>query len=318
MRDLCIDKELIRDFEQALNPFQPEAHPIKNKIIGYGEMTTIIEIGDSDLAYKRMPMFKSAREASEYTDLHNAYTKHLEQDIGVNVLSTKTEVLSNSVKVPTVYIAQEKLSKHSIVNKALHTLNTRSALLVLNAIFGEIKKVYQYNRDNEDGLEFAIDGQASNWALTPYKGEVEVPYDFKLFYLDTSTPLIRKNGIEQLDTELFLRSAPSFLVWVIRLFFVKDVVNRYYDMRKVYIDLLANLYKEKKADLIPEALSRANAHLLEFMPNAKLIDESEVKAYYKEDAFIWRFYLAARKVDRFLHRLIGKTYPYILPKKIVR
>ncbi len=28
--------------------------------------------------------------------------------------------------------------------------------------------------------------------------------------------------------------------------------------------------------------------------------------------------IPARKVDRFLHRLIGKEYPYILPEKIVR
>jgi hypothetical protein len=39
---------------------------------------------------------------------------------------------------------------------------------------------------------------------------------------------------------------------------------------------------------------------------------------YKQDAQLWSVYLAARKVDRFLHRLIGKEYPYILPEKIVR
>jgi hypothetical protein len=43
-----------------------------------------------------------------------------------------------------------------------------------------------------------------------------------------------------------------------------------------------------------------------------------VWAYYREDARIWRLYLAFKKVDRFLHRLLGKDYPYILPDKIKR
>ena len=43
-----------------------------------------------------------------------------------------------------------------------------------------------------------------------------------------------------------------------------------------------------------------------------------MRAYYREDAWIWRLYLAFKKVDRALHRLLGKDYPYILPEKIAR
>ena len=50
----------------------------------------------------------------------------------------------------------------------------------------------------------------------------------------------------------------------------------------------------------------------------KPLTTQEVAAYYKQDAQLWSVYLAARKVDRFLRRLIGKEYPYILPEKIVR
>jgi hypothetical protein len=49
------------------------------------------------------------------------------------------------------------------------------------------------------------------------------------------------------------------------------------------------------------------------------ITEQEVRSYYREDAFIWRFYLSARKVDRFLRTgLLRQEYPYILPGKIQR
>ena len=39
----------------------------------------------------------------------------------------------------------------------------------------------------------------------------------------------------------------------------------------------------------------------------------------KEDAMIWRLYLALRKMDRFLHlRMLREPYVYILPGKIKR
>ena len=56
------------------------------------------------------------------------------------------------------------------------------------------------------------------------------------------------DGVEQLDPELFLRSAPSFLVWLLRLLFLKDVVDRYYDFHLVAVDLIANFYKEQMRD----------------------------------------------------------------------
>ena len=45
----------------------------------------------------------------------------------------------------------------------------------------------------------------------------------------------RIEGAEQLNAELFLRSAPSFLAWILRLLFLEDVVDRYYDpLRKLF------------------------------------------------------------------------------------
>jgi len=127
------------------------------------------------------------------------------------------------------------------------------------------------------------------------------------------------NGIEQLNPDLFLRSAPSFLVPIIRLLFLEDVMTRYYDLRKVIIDILANLYKEKRGDWVPDMVEVVNAWLnahpeLAIMP----LNTEEIRSYYREDAFIWRFYLAARKLDRKIHELLGKDYPYILPEKIER
>ncbi len=56
-----------------------------------------------------------------------------------------------------------------------------------------------------------------------------------------------------------------------------------------------------------------------FNPSIAPVTEKEVASYYREDAMIWRVYLAFRKLDRFLHlRILGKPYVYILPEKIKR
>jgi hypothetical protein len=101
---------------------------------------------------------------------------------------------------------------------------------------------------------------------------------------------------------------------------VKDVMNRYYDRRQVVIDVLANLYKEKRFEVIPALLVLANA-FLEGNTHQDLftpVDETEVAGYYKEDARIWTIYLAFRRLDRRIHRLLGIPYPYVLPGPVDR
>ena len=184
-----------------------------------------------------------------------------------------------------------------------------------------MKKVFDFNRLHQGEIEVGFDGQISNWAIIgfdPQKPNLEEPV--QLVYFDTSTPLTRKNGREQLDPELFLRSAPSFLVWLLRLLFVEDVMTRYYDFRRVAVDLIANFLKEQRPDIIPDLIHEANTLLSSHDPEGEFtpITIKEVHSYYREDAMIWRLYLAFRKVDRFLHGFLGQAYPYVLPEKIRR
>ncbi len=99
---------------------------------------------------------------------------------------------------------------------------------------------------------------------------------------------MRRDGFEQLNTELFLRSAPGFLRWVLRLFVLQDVVDRYYDLRRVVIDLIANLYKEGRVDLVPVWLETANRFLAKELAAAGLkpINEQEMIAYYRRRAHL--------------------------------
>ncbi len=93
-------------------------------------------------------------------------------------------------------------------------------------------------------------------------------------------------------------------------------MDRYYDLRLVFIDLTANLHKEQKPVLIPEVVKAAN-HLLP--DRTKKITLKEVDSYYKEDKFIWQLFLFFRKIDRwFTNKVFGKRYQFILPGKIKR
>jgi len=174
----------------------------------------------------------------------------------------------------------------------------------------EIEKVWDFNRRVGPSLEIAVDGQLSNWVYDPDGG------DSDLFYIDTSTPFLTINGAEQLNPELILQSAPGFLRWIIRLFFLDDVMTRYYVPRLVYTDLAGNLFKEQRPELVPVAVATINQR---FSDASGSLTEKEVEKYYKEDKLIWSLFLAFRKFDRWLAiKLLRKRYEFILPGKIKR
>ncbi|GAG57090.1 unnamed protein product [marine sediment metagenome] len=185
----------------------------------------------------------------------------------------------------------------------------------------ELKKVWTLNRENPN-LDVGIDGQISNFVVVNYDYNNPKVYETsKLLYLDTSTPLFRKNNIEAMEAELFLKSAPSFLRFLIKALFVQEVVDRYYDWRLVAIDLIANFFKEQKPEIIPRLIRRINqfyreeAKEFEIMP----ITFEEVYKYYKNDKMIWVIFQNARRLDRFLKtKLFKKIYDFYLPEKIKR
>ena len=47
MSALEIDLDLLRQFEKGLDPRFPERNRIRTRVLGYGEISTVLEIGDS-------------------------------------------------------------------------------------------------------------------------------------------------------------------------------------------------------------------------------------------------------------------------------
>lgn len=313
---LAIDLDRLERFEAGLDPMHPERSAIPPHILGYGEISTVLAIGDDPLACKRMPMFLSEAEIEGYQRAFELYCAQMTA-AGVELAPSRlVRVQQRCGAHAVLYLVQRRLPPDAIGNQVLRTATGARAERLLAGVLGELAKVAHFNRQQTGTWALGIDGQVSNWAVTAW-AEEGTP---ALRYFDITTPLIRRQGVELLDAELFLRSAPSFLRWALRRFFLQDVLDRYYDLRRVVIDLIANLHKEGRADLISPWIESANRFFAGEAADSGIapLHRHEIDAYYREDAFIWRFYLAARRIDRRLHRWAGRTYPYLLPGRIRR
>jgi len=319
-----VDIELLKEFERGLDPAYPEKSKIPARVLGYGEISTIFEIqaeSTKNLACKRMPIFKTREEVAEYQTLYGDYNEVLQKDIGINMPEWGFAWFVSDAGNIIAFDIQRKLAPESIGNRAIQLLDPAGIRKLFLLVQRELLKVWKYNLANP-GRAVGIDGQISNWSIANFDAvRPQVGPETGLLYFDTSTPLMKKNSQERLDPELFLRSAPSFLVWLIRWLFLQGVMTRYYDARLVTTDIIANFYKEQRPELVPGLVQAAN----EFFSTEgaslglKPLTEKEIKSYYKEDAMIWVLFLAFRRFDRWLHKyILRKPYIYILPGHIKR
>lgn len=324
MAGIDIDLDVLMEFEEGLDPSCPEKSLVPAAVLGFGEISTVFEIhreGMEGYAFKRLPIFSNAQEMEAYNRIYDEYNLTLKRKIGVNIPPYGHAEFVTPEGRPVSFLIQSKLHPASIGNRAIELLTDEEIFVLVRLIMRELKKVWDYNLEHPGG-EVGIDGQISNWSIVDFQPEKpRITGDSELLFLDTSTPLFHKEGAEQLDPELFLRSAPSFMVWIIRLLFLEHVMTRYYDFRLVTIDLIANFYKEQRPELIPGLLRVCNDFFIHEVPymNMEPIGEKEIRSYYREDALIWRIYLSLRRIDRFIRtRILRRGYPYILPGKIRR
>jgi len=218
-----IDIQVLKDFEKGLDPRHPERSTIPAKIIGYGEMSTIFEINLPSLdnyAFKRMPIFRSTEEIDDYQILYREYNRLIHEDIDVRIPeSTSVRVIPNEGNM-VLYIVQRKLPAQSICDRVIKVLDDNSIVELVVLILKEMKKVFEFNASGGN-ITIGFDGQISNWAIKDYDGSgpLHIDDNTQFYYIDTSTPLMSEKRVEKLNPDLFLRSAPSFMVWLIKWFF---------------------------------------------------------------------------------------------------
>jgi hypothetical protein len=314
---LKVDKKRLLEFEDQLNPADPESGRIPVKILGYGEVTATFQIGDiSDIAFKRMPPFPNERASVEYCNAVDECSQILAYT-GIKVVDYDFTRITNSAGEHMVYIIQPRFDAETIGHKRLRNCTRAEFEIMLVKILENMAKLWRKNQKDGPGEMLGLDSQISNWVFS----EDALKGDQQPAYFDLSTPLYRRNGKEMLDVEVFLKSIPSFLVWVVRRYVIQGVLDRYYDMRAVAIDLIANLYKEGHPQRIPVAIETANRFFKQDAPDLEIapLTQKEIDNYYQGDKFIWAFLLACRRLDRFIKtRLLKKKYNFILPGPVKR
>lgn len=243
-----VDVDILQEFEEGLNTLKPEESKIPLRILGYGEISTVFEILHDNLkgiAFKRLPIFSDRESAANYIELHKKYNDLL-REIGLETPEYGAEIVARKDGIVVLYIYQEKLPPHTICNKAIHNLQPEESIKLYQMIAGLLKKVFDYNHRMEGKVAIGIDGQISNWAIKNYDGGEKLPGELELYYFDTTTPLIRIEGKEMLEAEQFLKATPPIMRWILKKLYLQEILDRYYDFRSVVLDLIANLYKEKK------------------------------------------------------------------------
>ncbi len=306
---MLLDHKLITDFEEGLDPLKPEDSKVNATVVGYGEMSTIFLIGDDNsIAYKRMPLFSSKHQAEDYQSVYCEYCNLLTQT-GITVPENGTFIVELPDRPVILYIAQKMIPPERFGHRLIHTQDLKSNEHLIQLILNHSKKLWQFCAEHKPELEIAVDGQLSNWAHLDDGKDT-------LYYIDTSTPFVRKKGVHQLDAEVVLKTVPGLLRRFIKNEVAEEVLNRYYDPRKNMIDLVGNLYKEQKPELIEPFMKIVNRNL----PNGSdLITTKDVKSYYREDKAIWALFLRLRRIDRwFTSKIKKQRYEYILPGKIKR
>ena len=302
-----IDIELLKRFEQELIPHDLSRSSIPAQIIGFGEISAIFKIGrDDTIIYKRIPIFPDFQTAESYKQMYFEYCSLIKQ-AGINLPEDDAVIIQAPGHPVVIYFVQHRFDSQFFCHNLINTLNEVETIEMLEQIMSALNRIWDFNKEQMPAIEIAIDCQLSNWVWVEQNGEK------KLYLVDTSTPFLRKNSIEQLEVELLLKSVPVYIRWLVRMLDLDDVIGRYYDHKKVVTDLVANLYKEQRPDLIPVFLEVVNKYL-----DPELF-QKEVDKYYKEDKMIWTLFSALRKAERFLTvNLLRKRYEFILPGAIKR
>ena len=318
-----INTEVLKKLERSIDTFNPEKGEVPIKILGYGEISLVFEIVDDpeQIAYKRIPIFDNEKQVNRHIWAYNEYNRILIEEVGLNLPEYDVTWFKDEEDKIQFYCVQEKISSESVGNKVIHKLSTEDVNTLILIAMRDMKKVWIYSKNHET-IDLGLDGQISNFAIIGYDpNNPKIEEDTKLIYFDTSTPMFRKNGIEAMDAELFLKSTPSFLRFLVKAAFLDEVVDRYYDWRLVTIDLIANFFKEQRPELIPGIISQVNKFFKEEASefNMEPITFEEIQKYYKNDKMIWVIFQNARKIDRYIKtKLFRKKYDFYLPGKIER
>lgn len=295
LRSVTVDdlQRLDRGFHEAFRRGRSD----DLEVIGYGEVSAIVAwpTPAGTAVCKRLPPIADRASLIRYEALLRDYLAALEA-AGVSVVPTSIASVPQSDGSLGAYVLQPLVDEADLVTNALRQADPSRAASIFDEVFEAIESVA--------GTGVGLDAQLSNWAIP----------SGKLVYLDVTTPLLRDEaGRHRLDTALFLASLPWALRRLTERFLVDSLIDAYFSVRTVIVDLLGNLIKERHRAWIPLGIARANLRV------ERAITVEEVERYYRQNALMWEALLRLRRIDRAWQiKVRRRPYPFLLPGKIER
>lgn len=263
-------------------------------VIGFGEISTVIAwptTGGDQAAIKSLPVFASPERYARFAAVVTRYVSALTA-AGITVVATELRMLERAGRAHG-YIVQPLLDAE---NLAVGRVRDDDALAAttLRQIVEHVLSVVSPS--------VGFDAQLSNWVLD---GD-------ELVYLDIGQPMLRAEGVDEIDLPVFCSAYPAVLRPALARFVFPRVLAQYHDPRTVLVDLAANLIKERLEHLIPIVTDAADGHV-------PPISDQDVRAYYASDARTWSLIQRLRRADRTWQRSVRRRpYPFLLPEVFQR
>lgn len=294
-----LSTEQLRALETAVVRALQTGRTGELEVLGYGEISSVVGWPLSDgtrVACKRLPPFASEEQLRRYRTCFETYLDRL-SDAGIQPQASGLQSLTRGGGTIVAYCIQPALRADDLLVRRLWECHPERGRALFQQVLDAIEPFVSDRR--------GLDGQLSNWALV----------DDQLVYLDVTTPLLRdETGAELLDTDLFLASLPWALRGVVRRWMLSDIVDKYYDLRGVVLDLLGNLIKEGLTAHLDGWLTVANQRL-----GDRPLEAGDVWRYYRSDARLWALLQRLRRIDRAWQRSVRRRrYEFLLPGAIER
>ena len=258
-------------------------------MIGAGEMTCVLAWRGH--ACKRLPPFADQRRIDGYAHLLDEYLSRL-RACGVPVLETTLHVVSRG-DARMVYLAQPLIPAERCLPAWLRQAPRADALAMVGLVMDHVR------RCTADVV--GIDANLSNWAV----------HNGTPLYFDVSTPMLRdETGRHRLDTEIFVATLPAMVRGLVRRYFVTDLLDRYFETRTVYENLIGDLPNTRLDELTMPLIAEANARL------DQPLTLKQIEAYRREDWLTWRAIRQLLKLEQFWRRnILRAPNPHLLPSQ---
>ena len=155
---LNIDIDLLKEFEESLDPATPEGSPIAARVLGYGEISTVFEILDDSqksIAFKRMPLFDTMEQVSQYKETYYRYNELL-NSVGIDIPEFGAQEIVTEDGRIVLYLYQKMIPSQAIGNNLIHSQSNEYTLALVETILESLNKIWSFNESESPFIELAM------------------------------------------------------------------------------------------------------------------------------------------------------------------